>query len=193
LPVIRQTITLWDVEEFRSGNGAVWLDLLATVNGRYRPVSTDAIETPGTLRAWLRANSLEPTSAVTEDDVGKFQAVREAMHHLAAASVRGQAMPAADVRLLAEALRGDRVLSLRKHRDGFAVGRPESATEALGRLARSAVHDLSDTYRPQLRACGDDTCSGIFLDPTGRRRWCSDERCGNRMRVRAHRARSRRA
>ena len=74
-----------------------------------------------------------------------------------------------------------------------AVGRPETAEEALGRLARNAVHDLSDPYSPQLRACGDDTCSGIFLDPTGRRRWCSDERCGNRLRVRAHRARAQKA
>ena len=112
------------VEEFRSGNGAVWLDLLATVNGRYRPVSVDAIETPAALRAWLRANSLEPTSAVTEDDVRRFQGAREAMHRLAVASVRGQPMPPADVRLLAAALQGDRALSLRKQHDGFAVGRP---------------------------------------------------------------------
>lgn len=187
--VTGQTITLSRVE-FRSGNGAAWLDLLATVNGRYRSVSTDAIETPAALRAWLRAYSLEPTAAVTEDDVRQFQAVREAMHHLAAASVRGEPMPSGDVRLLSHALQSDRALSLRKHRDGFAVGRPETAAEALGRLARQAVHDLSDSYQPHLRACGDDTCSGIFLDPTGRRRWCSDERCGNRMRVRAHRART---
>jgi predicted RNA-binding Zn ribbon-like protein len=181
------------VEEFRSGNGAAWLDLLATVNGRYRPVRIDAIETPAALRAWLRANSMEPRSAVTEADVQQFQAAREAMHHVAAAAVRGESMASADVRLLAQALRGDRALSLRKHLAGLAVGRPETAAEALGRIARSAVQDLSDSHRPQLRACGDDTCSGIFLDPTGRRRWCSDERCGNRMRVAAHRARSRKA
>ena len=180
-----------EVEEFRGGNGAAWLDLLATVNGRYRPVSVDAIETPTALCAWLRANSMEPTSAVTEDDVRRFQAVREGLHRLAVAAVRNDPMPSADVRLLAAALQGDRVLHLRRHRDGLAVGRPETAAEALGRLARAAVDDLSDPYRPLLRACGDDTCSGIFLDPTGRRRWCSDERCGNRMRVRAHRARAR--
>ena len=29
----------------------------------------------------------------------------------------------------------------------------------------------------------------IFLDETGRRRWCADERCGVKLRVRAHRAR----
>ncbi len=181
------------MEEFRSGNGAAWLDLLATVNGRYRTVSTDAIQTPAALRAWLRVNSLEPSAAVTEGDVERFQQVREAMHHLAAASVRGEAMAPADVRLLAGALQEDRALKVRRHRDGLTVRRPETPAEALGRLARSAVHDLSDSYGSQLRACGDDTCSGIFLDPTGRRRWCSDERCGNRMRVAAHRARTRRA
>ncbi len=178
------------MEEFRSGNGAAWLDLLATVNGRYRATSIDAIETPARLRAWLRANALEPRCAVTEADVQLFASVREGMHRLAVASVRGEALPAADVRLLASALQADRTLEVRQRGGALTVSRPQTAAEALARLARDAVHDLHNPYRMPLRACGDDTCSGIFLDPTGRRRWCSDERCGNRMRVRAHRART---
>jgi predicted RNA-binding Zn ribbon-like protein len=178
------------VEEFRSGNGAAWLDLLATVNGRYRAVQIDAIETPAALRAWLRANALETRSAVTDSDVKLFQKVREAMHRLAVSSVRGEPLPSADVRVLSQALQADRALQVRLHGRALAVSRPETAAEALGRLGRSAVHDLNHPYRQELRACGDDTCSGIFLDPTGRRRWCSDERCGNRMRVRAYRART---
>ena len=94
------------MEEFRSGNGAAWLDLLATVNGRYRPVSVDAIETPTALRAWPRANSMEPMSAVTGGDVRRFQAVRESLHRLAVASVRNEPMPPADVRLVAFCLAG---------------------------------------------------------------------------------------
>ena len=34
------------------------------------------------------------------------------------------------------------------------------------------------------RTCDDETCAGIFIDHSGRRRWCSDERCGVRARVR---------
>ena len=73
------------------------------------------------------------------------------------------------------------------------IARGLSAADALraGRLVRDAVQDLSGPRRAHLRACGDETCSGIFLDHNGRRRWCSDERCGNRVRVRAHRARTR--
>jgi predicted RNA-binding Zn ribbon-like protein len=62
-------------------------------------------------------------------------------------------------------------------------------SEALARLARQSIDDLTGPTRGRLRACGDDTCAGIFLDDTGRRRWCADERCGVRARVRAHRAR----
>jgi predicted RNA-binding Zn ribbon-like protein len=66
-----------------------------------------------------------------------------------------------------------------------------TAAEALARVARAAVQDLSGPTGTHLRPCGDDACSGIFVDYTGRRHWCSDERCGNRARVRAHRARAR--
>ncbi|NEE48667.1 CGNR zinc finger domain-containing protein, partial [Streptomyces sp. SID8455] len=42
-----------------------------------------------------------------------------------------------------------------------------------------------------IRTCGADDCRLLFVDTSrpGKRRWCSMERCGNRHKVRAHRAR----
>ncbi len=178
------------VTTFRSGNGARWLDLLQTLEGRYRSVQRDQVATPAAVRAWLRANGLEPTGGVTGADVEAVGTVREALHRLAVAAVRRTAPARADVRTLDEALRADPGLRLSAGPDGVRVRRPASVAEALGRMAREAAGDLAEGGRGQLRACGDDTCSGIFLDLTGRRLWCSDQRCGNRMRVRAHRARA---
>jgi predicted RNA-binding Zn ribbon-like protein len=90
-----------------------------------------------------------------------------------------------------EALARDAPLRLRRRAGMLVASRPASAREALARLARQAVDDLTEPHPARLRACGDDECSGIFVDPTGRRRWCSDERCGVKARVRAHRARAR--
>ncbi|MFI5897355.1 CGNR zinc finger domain-containing protein [Actinoplanes sp. NPDC051513] len=70
---------------------------------------------------------------------------------------------------------------------------PAEVSVALAWLARQAAADLTGPTRQRLHACGDDACSGIFIDHTGRRRWCSDERCGVRARVRAQRARARAA
>jgi predicted RNA-binding Zn ribbon-like protein len=179
------------VTTFRTGNGAAWLDLLATLLGRYRDTQTDAIDSTESLRAWLRAHALEPVGSISMDDVARIQAAREAMHRAAVASVRGEQAQTDDVRLLDDALAADRTIRVRRDGTGLAIRRPASASEALARLVRDAVQDLSGPQRSHLRFCGDDDCSGIYLDHTGRRRWCSDDRCGNRMRVRAHRARAR--
>jgi predicted RNA-binding Zn ribbon-like protein len=173
---------------FRSGNGATWLDFLATQRGRYRDVSVDDVATPAALRAWTRVNGLEPTGPLTADHVERFVATREALHRVAVATLRDERPAAGDVRLLAAALDADRPPRLRATADGLAQSRPADADEALARLVRAAVTDLAGPRRIELHACGDPTCSGIFLDDTGRRRWCSDLQCGNRMRVRAHRA-----
>lgn len=175
------------METFRSGNGAAWLDFMVTLSGRYRARPVDALADPPALRAWLRANDLEPTAAVTADDLAGALATREALHRLTVATLRGTAPAAGDVRTVAAALAEDRPLHLAPG-GRLALRRPASVAEAVGRLVRDAVQDLAGPRRDELHACGDDTCSGIFLDGTGRRRWCSDQTCGNRMRVRAHRA-----
>jgi predicted RNA-binding Zn ribbon-like protein len=177
------------VTQFASGNGAAWLDLLAQLGGRYRERQIDAIDNAAALREWLRAYGQEPTGDIGVADVEQFQAVREALHRSTVAVLDGDRTRVADVRLLAGALEADRPLGIRPTDGGIGVVRPGSAGEALARLVRDAVQDLGGPQRAHLRTCGDDTCSGIFFDYTGRRRWCSDERCGNRLRVRAHRAR----
>jgi predicted RNA-binding Zn ribbon-like protein len=179
--------------EFRTGNGAAWLDLLATHLGRYQDVQVDQLATPAALRAWLRSNGLEPVGAVTAADLDRTRELREALHRAAVATLRSRRPEPADVRLLDEALSADRPVGLRTDGAGLKLRRPATVAEALARLSRDAVQHLAGPQRDSLHACGDDTCSGIFLDQTGRRRWCSDERCGNRMRVRAHRARTRQA
>jgi predicted RNA-binding Zn ribbon-like protein len=179
------------VQEFRTGNGAAWLDLLATLKNRYRASPIDALESPTRLRAWLRQNALEPAGPVTEGDLTQVREVREALHRAAAAAVRNEPPKPGDIRLLGTALRADRPVRVRSQQSRLVLARPATTAEALARLTRDAVADLSGPRREQLRACGDDTCSGIFLDPTGRRRWCSDQTCGNRLRVRAHRSRVR--
>ena len=62
---------------------------------------------------------------------------------------------------------------------------------ALGLLvtAQAAERLLADPVSDTVRACPGDDCGWLFLDPRGRRRWCSMTSCGNRAKVRAHAAR----
>jgi predicted RNA-binding Zn ribbon-like protein len=177
--------------EFRTGNGADWLDLLATLLGRYRRTQVEMLSDPAALRAWLGEHGMEPVAAVTVADVEASRSLREAMHRAATASLSGQAPTVDDVKVLQDALASDQPLGVRRTATELQLTRPADVSVALGRLARQAAVDLTGPTRERLHACGDDTCSGIFVDHTGRRRWCSDERCGVRARVRAHRARAR--
>ncbi|SHN29933.1 BTAD domain-containing putative transcriptional regulator [Actinacidiphila paucisporea] len=50
--------------------------------------------------------------------------------------------------------------------------------------ARSAAELLADPRRFTIRACSSDDCGWLFLDHSGRRRWCSLATCGsNRARA----------
>jgi len=180
-----------DVSEFRSGNGAIWLDLMATLLGRYREVQTDQLSDPAALHAWLVERDLAPRGPTTESDLLRARELREALHLAARAALGEAPPPAAALRSIEAALAQDQPLRIQRGPTGLRTLAPATAAEALARVARAAVEDLSGPARAHLRACGDDTCAGIFVDYTGRRHWCSDERCGNRARVRAHRARAR--
>ena len=178
------------VEEFRTGYGRDWLDFAITVVDRYGKTPLDLVATPAELRSWLTAWGLEPTGPVTDEDVASARTLREALHGLARAAATEKPAARDDVRVVNAALAESAQVELRRSGTSVALARPATTRQALARLARQAVDDLTGPNRARLRTCDDDECSGIFLDPTGRRRWCSDERCGVRARVRAYRARA---
>ena len=68
---------------------------------------------------------------------------------------------------------------------------PVRATQALSTLAREMIELLSGPLAERIRECASDNCPLVFVDSSrpGARRWCAMERCGNRNKLRAHRAR----
>lgn len=179
------------MEDFWFGYGAGWLDLLTTKRMRRRPPEREYLTDPAALRRWLRAVGLDPRRAPGPDDVVAAIRLREALYALARAALDGARPPAPAVAVVNAALGSDRPPKVGARSDGLALPRPPDTDTALGWLARDAVGVLTGPGRDRLRACSDESCGGIFLDESGRRRWCSDTRCGSRARVRAHRARSR--
>ncbi|MGN7797882.1 CGNR zinc finger domain-containing protein [Leifsonia sp. 22587] len=67
--------------------------------------------------------------------------------------------------------------------------------QALGSIARDAVRLFGPDVDGRIRECSAEDCRLVYLDTSrsGTRRWCSMQRCGNRAKVRAHRARAARA
>lgn len=64
----------------------------------------------------------------------------------------------------------------------------------LGPIVRAAAELLTSDHGRRIRECAGETCGWLFLDVSrnGRRRWCDMRVCGNRAKVRRHRARHRR-
>jgi len=65
------------------------------------------------------------------------------------------------------------------------------AGQALSTIARDAVQLLAHNDDGRIRECAADDCQLVFYDEsrTNNRRWCSMQRCGNRAKVKAFRAR----
>jgi CGNR zinc finger len=77
--------------------------------------------------------------------------------------------------------------------DGTTAGwaTPVRAPQALSTLAREMIELLSGPLSGRIRECASDDCPLVFVDSSrpGTRRWCAMERCGNRHKLRARRAR----
>jgi predicted RNA-binding Zn ribbon-like protein len=72
---------------------------------------------------------------------------------------------------------------------GTTVVAPTAAA-ALSTLARDAIDLFGGPLARRVRMCAAEDCGLLFVDTSrpGRRRWCSMARCGNRAKIRAHRA-----
>lgn len=68
----------------------------------------------------------------------------------------------------------------------------EELDRPLWTVAQSALDLLLSPSRGRIKACEGADCGWLFVDTSkaGRRRWCSMESCGNRVKVQRYRARS---
>lgn len=176
--------------EFVLVGGRPCLDLVATLGKRHAdPV--ERIPDPATLGRWFVASGMLPVApAVDAGDLRRARRLREAVHVL----VRGARADADAVAILnTEAARADLAPQLAVD----AAGRPTATTceghagAALASIARDAVRLLGSPAAAHVKECAHPDCSLVFLDETqsGRRRWCSMDRCGNLVKVAAYRGR----
>ncbi|MEC3953281.1 CGNR zinc finger domain-containing protein [Nocardia sp. CDC153] len=168
------------------------LNLVATVGGRFTEAPIERLPDARALRAWLGIHGLE-IEACGDADLEAAKTLREAVYELVEAAATNRAPdPAALTAVNARAARPSvRPPMVWDKRNGFFLDRtPLSADQALNLIARDAVDLLTGPERDRLHQCEADTCGTVFVASGGGRprRWCSSSSCGNRERVRAHRA-----
>ncbi|MGW1341678.1 CGNR zinc finger domain-containing protein [Kribbella sp. NPDC002412] len=176
-----------DRMDFRFDLGATWLNLLATRGTHFGEHPVERLPTVERFAEWLDRVELRPVRKVTAEDLASAYELRELLRPIALATVDGVRPDATQVKAL-ERLVGDEPMRV-KVTGRLVRSRPATAAEALGRIARQAIDQLTGPEREFLSACPEHDCRGVFSDPSGRRRWCPNPTCATRGRVRAHRAR----
>jgi predicted RNA-binding Zn ribbon-like protein len=175
--------------DFRFDYGATWLNLLATRDRAFGPNPIERLDSDERLAQWLRRSELSPLCPPSPDDLDLTLRMRETLRGLALATVVGEPPPDEAVEVLADFLdeRADPVRLLAH--DRLRRKPPDTVADALARITRQAVEQLTGIERTALKSCPERDCRGLFSDPEGRRRWCPSPACASRGRVRALRAR----
>jgi predicted RNA-binding Zn ribbon-like protein len=176
--------------EFQFG-GRLSLDL--TWSLRYRSVApTDLLATPVDLGRWITSAVAPVTGPLTASDLTSAVELREAVYAGATSRIAGTAV-GRDVRSTVNdwAARPGPFRSLGGRTGASLHLRPGAEVEsALAAVALDAV-DLLSLDDGRLRLCEGPGCSLVFYDSSrpGTRRWCSTERCGNRVNTTTYRRR----
>jgi predicted RNA-binding Zn ribbon-like protein len=140
---------------------------------------------------WMTTRFEGIARELDERDLSDASALRDAITSLARVTAQGESPQAADidlVNLYAATPDIPPVLAGSSRQAGRSGIRPG---QALSSIAREAIA-LFGAGRERVRQCEADDCDLVFYDDSraGSRRWCSMQRCGNRAKVRAFRARS---
>jgi predicted RNA-binding Zn ribbon-like protein len=178
--------------EWRFDPGALCLELLATGGpGIYRRF--EVLHGPADVVTWAEQSRLTPTPrlAVTDDEVGDVRRVRDALFRVTTARAADEEPRSRDLETINKAAACPPLVPAigpGGQRRWVGTG---SGTQLLATVARDAVDLLTGPMSHRIRTCAGSNCALVYVDTSrpGRRRWCSMERCGNRHKVRTHRAR----
>jgi len=128
----------------------------------------------------------------------RIRHARAALRTLLDANAEQRVPPPGAVELVQSllAVRPESTLAADAH--GLRLGHrhtDDTIGEALSALATPIVDELARGRADRLRVCGNPNCRWTFFDssPSGRRRWCDMQSCGNRAKAARHRARIRAA
>ncbi len=173
---------------FDSGSLAIdfaYTGAMDASGGEIMPAASD-------LTAWLLGRFPEVVDGATDRDLIDARALRGSLARAATARSRGDEIPSDDVDVInLFAATPDIAPSLKGGTRQAGRSRAK-ASQALSVLAREAVELFAANPTDRIRQCAADDCELVFYDESrsNNRRWCSMQRCGNRAKVRAHRARA---
>lgn len=156
------------------------------------PDNSEKFQSPADLGNWLRERWATVDPALNERELSDALGLRQSIASLALGVLRRHVPTAADVDILNLFAAMPDVPPTLAGGSRQAGASRLRAQQPLSSIAREAVRIFRDATGERIRQCSADDCELVYLDTSrsGNRRWCSMQRCGNRAKVRAHRARA---
>jgi predicted RNA-binding Zn ribbon-like protein len=153
--------------------------------------ASELLHAPDDLTTWLRERFPVAISSARSRDLFDAISLRGAIGRMAQSAAHGEPMRSADidlVNLYAATPDIPPVIAGGSRQAGRSV---QAVGQALSTIARDAVDLFDPANAGRIRECSGSDCQVVYLDTSraATRRWCSMQRCGNRAKVRAHRAR----
>ncbi|WP_367321404.1 ABATE domain-containing protein [Streptomyces sp. HUAS ZL42] len=187
------TLISHDGKPYRFDPGALCLELLTT-GGPGAFARYETLHEPSDLTAWADRSRLPEglELAVEEADLERTRTFRNALFLLTADRAHGRPLHPRHLAVINEAAAEPPLVS-RIAPDGTRTWAPgATTTHLLSTIARDAIDLFTGPHADRIRECAAHDCYLLFVDTSrpARRRWCAMEHCGNREKVRAHRARA---
>jgi predicted RNA-binding Zn ribbon-like protein len=182
-----------DGKPYRFDPGALCLELLTT-GGPGAFARYEVLHEPADLAAWAARSRLPGGLELTVSpaELSQARVLRDALFLLAADRAHGRALQPRHLDTVNAAAAGLPLVS-RLTPEGTRAWAPgATGSQLLSTVARDAIDLFTGPHAHRIRECGAHNCYLLFVDTSrpGRRRWCAMEHCGNREKVRAHRARA---
>jgi predicted RNA-binding Zn ribbon-like protein len=155
----------------------------------------DALLEPDALPRWgRRLGVLARSSGESAAELACARALRPALRGALIAAARGDEPRVADLGLVMRAFAEAAAAARLSPRDGaYVLSWPdEDPRKVRFAVAADAVALLADAARlARVNMCPGRDCGWLFLNTSGRQRWCSMATCGSRAKMRALYARKR--
>lgn len=178
------------VFNFRSGR--LCLAFVATVGERWRG-RYERLRRPADLSRWYReAGLVDVEVPVTSTGLRAAREVREAIYGQARRAITGRNWSRADEAVVNAAAARPSLVPVIRSGSVTLVPPPRGAEQAaLSTVARDAIDMFAKVDPARLRQCESEQCGLLFVDTSrpGKRRWCSSEACGGRVRAASYRRR----
>ncbi|MFF7484043.1 CGNR zinc finger domain-containing protein [Streptomyces luteogriseus] len=179
-------------KRYRFDPGTLCLELTVT-GGPGAFARWEVLDEPADLVTWAGRSRLPDglDLTVTAAELERARTLRDAVFLLAADRAHGRPLRAAQLDVVNAAAAAPPLVA-RIAPDGTRAWAPgATGTHLLATVARDAIDLFTGPHADRVRECGAHNCHLLFVDTSrpGRRRWCAMEHCGNREKVRAHRAR----